>query len=507
MKAWSADFNLHDGVLKTNPLWVRFPNLPLNCWSMKALSKIGSALGKPVYADECTTRSIRISYARMLIEMDVTKPLPRTVKLQDPKGKTILQEITYDWEPAFCAKYLKMGHDCNEVKAPKPQRMIYQRKEAEQSKKNEAVQTSEQGAKTKDNEKQGKEDGWITVIGKSAAKETKAKQNEEQNLVGNNGFQSLRNDQANSDPGTNYMQMRSVGMQELYQVIALVEHRIKEQKTRDVMKKIAPGWQWITNFSTMNRSRIWVIWDPRINVFDPTEIDEQLIHGQLRTVSKLFTIGFTAIYGLHTIKDRQSLWRKLRQIHSTQQGPWLSMGDYNAVLNDQDRQHGSVIQDMETKDFKEFMKDTGMNELQTVGREYTWTNNHTYSRIDKGLVNANWMLTIPSVKIQVLEPCVSDHSPLKLMIIQIQRKNNRPFRFFNCIEDHPQFIQHVEKVWSVDETKGTIQEVWNKLKRVKEVIKGINIQHYQRVEDRIKEARKELQIVQEQMSDRMQQPD
>ncbi|XP_019229272.1 PREDICTED: uncharacterized protein LOC109210327 [Nicotiana attenuata] len=183
------------------------------------------------------------------------------------------------------------------------------------------------------------------------------------------------------------------------------------------------------------------------------------------------------------------------------------MGDYNAVLNDQDRQHGSMIQDMETKDFKEFMKDTEMNELQTVGREYTWTNNHTYSRIDRGLVNANWMLTMPSLKIQVLEPSVSDHSPLKLMVTQIQRKKNRPFRFFNCIVDHPQFIQHVEQVWSVDGTKGMMQEVCDKLKRVKEVIKGINIQHYQGVEDRIKEARKELQIVQEKMSDRMQQPE
>ncbi|XP_075085157.1 uncharacterized protein LOC142168375 [Nicotiana tabacum] len=120
MKAWSADFNLHDEVWKIIPLWVRFPNLPLNCWSMKALSKLGSALRNPVYADECTTGSIRISYARMVIEMDVNKLLPRTVKLQDLNGKTIQQEITYDWEPSFCAKCLKIGHDCNKVKVPQP---------------------------------------------------------------------------------------------------------------------------------------------------------------------------------------------------------------------------------------------------------------------------------------------------------------------------------------------------------------------------------------------------
>lgn len=32
LKSWSADFNFYDEVLKTIPLWVSFPNLPLNCW-------------------------------------------------------------------------------------------------------------------------------------------------------------------------------------------------------------------------------------------------------------------------------------------------------------------------------------------------------------------------------------------------------------------------------------------------------------------------------------------
>ncbi|XP_075083608.1 uncharacterized protein LOC142167344 [Nicotiana tabacum] len=96
MKAWTPYLNLHEEVLRTIPLCVKFLNLPLNCWSMKALSKIGSALGNPVYAGDCTTGIVRISYARILIEIDITKPLPRRVKLQDPMGKTIEQEITYD---------------------------------------------------------------------------------------------------------------------------------------------------------------------------------------------------------------------------------------------------------------------------------------------------------------------------------------------------------------------------------------------------------------------------
>ncbi|KAK6789451.1 hypothetical protein RDI58_013251 [Solanum bulbocastanum] len=42
-------------ILTTIPLWVKLPNLSLNCWNAVVLSKIGSSLGKPLYADECTS--------------------------------------------------------------------------------------------------------------------------------------------------------------------------------------------------------------------------------------------------------------------------------------------------------------------------------------------------------------------------------------------------------------------------------------------------------------------
>ncbi|XP_019239440.1 PREDICTED: uncharacterized protein LOC109219434 [Nicotiana attenuata] len=290
-------------------------------------------------------------------------------------------------------------------------------------------------------------------------------------------------------------------------IIALVEHRVKEHRANDIIKKIAHGWQWISNASPNKKSRIWVLWDPRIYKFDMEEADEQLVHGQISILSKAITFGFSAIYGLHTIKDRLSLWRKLRQIHSIQQGPWLAMRDYNAILQSQDRRHGNEVQDIETRDFKEFLLDTGMHELQYVGRDYTWTNNHTYSRIDRGLVNADWMMMMPNMKVQVLEPLVSDHSPLKLMISQVQGRKSRPFRFLNCIADHHQFLQKVEQAWEEGSTGGMIQIVWNKLKRVNEVIKEINTKHYKGVDERIKRMREELQSTQEEMSFKLQRQD
>ncbi|KAK4707162.1 hypothetical protein R3W88_033301 [Solanum pinnatisectum] len=58
------------------PLWVKFPNLPISCWGRESLSRIASVVGIPFNVDECTTKQTRISFARMLIEVNITKTLP-----------------------------------------------------------------------------------------------------------------------------------------------------------------------------------------------------------------------------------------------------------------------------------------------------------------------------------------------------------------------------------------------------------------------------------------------
>ena len=54
------------------------------------MSRIASAIGVPLFADECTTKQTRISYARMLIEVNVTKPIPQQITVMDPNGRTFM---------------------------------------------------------------------------------------------------------------------------------------------------------------------------------------------------------------------------------------------------------------------------------------------------------------------------------------------------------------------------------------------------------------------------------
>ena len=61
IKPWTANFNFRNEVLKVIPIWIKLPNLPLNCWSEDSLSRIGSLIGVPLYADECTSKALRVS--------------------------------------------------------------------------------------------------------------------------------------------------------------------------------------------------------------------------------------------------------------------------------------------------------------------------------------------------------------------------------------------------------------------------------------------------------------
>lgn len=97
---------------------------------------------------------------------------------------------------------------------------------------------------------------------------------------------------------------------------------------------------------------------------------------------------FTAVYGLHTIEERTSLWTTLITLDTTI-GPWLIMGDFNSILLMEDKEVDSQVQEHETRNFKNFVEDCHLSELPSVEISYTWTKGHVYSRIDKAIVNAS----------------------------------------------------------------------------------------------------------------------
>ena len=52
LNRWTPDFDPEVDVPKEVPVWVRLPNLPVHCWNIQTLEKVGNALGRYIDKDE-----------------------------------------------------------------------------------------------------------------------------------------------------------------------------------------------------------------------------------------------------------------------------------------------------------------------------------------------------------------------------------------------------------------------------------------------------------------------
>lgn len=88
---------------------------------MPLLSRIASYLGKPVCTDSLIAEEGWILYARMLIEMDVSQPLPEHMFIEEPNGNTRKQELDYDWWPEYCQECMILTDETQYCPKKKPQ--------------------------------------------------------------------------------------------------------------------------------------------------------------------------------------------------------------------------------------------------------------------------------------------------------------------------------------------------------------------------------------------------
>ncbi|KAL9230644.1 hypothetical protein vseg_005969 [Gypsophila vaccaria] len=92
------------------PIWVLFLNLDPYLWSSKALNKLAGRIGRPICADQHTTSKSKVSFARILIEVDVSKELPAAIIVATPYDDKFIQRVDYEWVPYYCSHCQKLGH-------------------------------------------------------------------------------------------------------------------------------------------------------------------------------------------------------------------------------------------------------------------------------------------------------------------------------------------------------------------------------------------------------------
>ncbi|XP_020251079.1 uncharacterized protein LOC109828510, partial [Asparagus officinalis] len=527
LKPWSIDEEIGKRNDCLYPMWIQFPGLRLNLWNAKCISKIASLIGKPIATDKLTASRQTLEYVRVLVEVNMSSPLPDHISIQGPKGENITQKVIYELKPRWCDFCKQVGHETSYCKrktgiqrwVPKSKVVskdknklennlnpldvhdIAQKKAVDKGK--EIIQDS---ASYDDciNDFQTERTPVHVVHDKSLNEHSSrfvqsgVKLTEKEPIYIQQAHMAVHVDECAQKPESGSKQVLGSGKNadnSWILVQALLETKIKESKLSNSVKRITNDWKWLSNVRNSSKARILILWDPRILDTQIVNISDQQITCAVKSFDGRLDCVISSVYGFNQMEGRKELWADLIHIQkSIGNVPWLICGDFNAMTDKDDKLGGVVLSDSDTRDFSNCIADCHLNHMKTLGCFYTWNNKQevetrVWSRLDRALINDQWISAYNSSYAEYLLPQFSDHSPGLISIYEDCLQGKKPFKFFKMWTKHADYLPTVSDIWKTDIQGCAMYSVYTKLKKLKEALKILNKRHFHNISEQVQRAK------------------
>lgn len=99
--SWYPELFPLTAEIKSAPVWIRLLGLPIIYWSRSALNAIAGKFGELIQIDELTLQKNRGRYARICVDMDISKPLLQGIWISRDDNK-FFQPVQYESVPSVC---------------------------------------------------------------------------------------------------------------------------------------------------------------------------------------------------------------------------------------------------------------------------------------------------------------------------------------------------------------------------------------------------------------------
>jgi hypothetical protein len=141
-------------------------------------------------------------------------------------------------------------------------------------------------------------------------------------------------------------------------------------------------------------------------------------------------------------------------------------------------------------EFNTCLYHSGIEDLRFSGCHLTWSNrqqppNHISSKIDRVLVNEDWLKAYPYSSAFFPTPGISDHSPAVVYITPLPKSAPKPFRFFDFLADHLLFLPTVQRVWRNFVLGNPMYCVYERLRLLQVELKKRNNKEFSDISDRV----------------------
>ncbi|XP_039060736.1 uncharacterized protein LOC120204786 [Hibiscus syriacus] len=181
-------------------------------------------------------------------------------------------------------------------------------------------------------------------------------------------------------------------------------------------------------------------WNDNIFVLDNQFVSSRFIAISGRFRANNFRCRFINVYGPSFEEEKGGFFEELGMFIGGYSDHICVGGDLNVYLHE-DEKMGRAQNRNSVEIFSHFLLNTGLIDLQLSGGRYTWCNNQdspTYVRLDRFLVDSQFLAEFPDLTQSLLPRSVSDHNAV---IIENGGDNwgKKPFKLFNYLMDEVGF--------------------------------------------------------------------
>ncbi|XP_074315004.1 uncharacterized protein LOC141651181 [Silene latifolia] len=270
-------------------------------------------------------------------------------------------------------------------------------------------------------------------------------------------------------------------------LFGLVETKIKSHRWLQVQNNLCDNWSICTNSSLHSGGRIWLLWDPVLFTVNVKDMTDQVIHTEIYDKVRRKSFCFTLVYGLNKAAERESLWSCLRQYQRSILGPWMVCGDFNAMSIDE-RIGGAKVTRADIVPLAEVIHDCQLFDLKAIGAFFTWNNKHktgerVYSRVDRVLVNDDWINDYPDSVANFLPEGLFDHCPCLINFESQTLQKPKPFKYYKMCALAKDFDSIVSRCWETDVQGTLMYRVVTNLKVFKGEFKKLNKEQFSDIEN------------------------
>lgn len=133
LSPWKPFFEPTFAKLSSAAIWIQLHNLPVEFWEGETLEAIANQFGTLLKVDEFTAALTRSKFARICVDVDLSKPLSRGFWIGDDHHRVFVI-VLYERLPTFCYSCGLIGHGTNSCNSsatpgaarPNPSRPVWQ---------------------------------------------------------------------------------------------------------------------------------------------------------------------------------------------------------------------------------------------------------------------------------------------------------------------------------------------------------------------------------------------